>query len=128
MLWTSADLVAWRQRMGWSQVVAAAALETPLNTYTGWEQRRRHVNGLPGVVSVTCRLLEGQKMQEFELFGRIAELEEENAWLEEQMKSVYMFLREASESDTNLGFNAKMLHRELRSQRARRFDGKAKTR
>lgn len=55
MTWTRHDLIAWRERMGWTQEVAAHALETPLATYGSWERGRRSFHP---VVAVTCRLLE----------------------------------------------------------------------
>lgn len=84
-MWTSANLIAWRQRMGWSQVVAAVALETPLNTYTGWEQGRRHADGLPGIISIACRLLEERSMTPQELASvMLKELKRQSLYVQDE--------------------------------------------
>jgi DNA-binding transcriptional regulator YiaG len=52
---TAVQLADWRNRMGWTQAEAAAALNTPLGTYRGWEQGRHPA---PGMIDVVCRELE----------------------------------------------------------------------
>lgn len=40
-------LAAWRDRMGWTQREAAAALEVTLTTYQSWEAEKRFKDGTP---------------------------------------------------------------------------------
>ena len=51
-----ADLKAWRQRHGYDQPAAAAALRTPLGTYRNWEQGR---GPIPEIVGALCEALDG---------------------------------------------------------------------
>lgn len=52
---TADELKEWRYRMGWTQTEAAAALNTSVRTYQGWEQGRYPA---PGLIDVACRELE----------------------------------------------------------------------
>lgn len=52
---TADELWRWRERLGWTQAQAAAALNTPLGTYRGWEQGRYPA---PGLIDVACRKIE----------------------------------------------------------------------
>lgn len=55
---TADQLTEWRHRMGLTQAEAAAALNTPLGTYRGWEQGRHPA---PGLIDVACREIEQSK-------------------------------------------------------------------
>jgi transcriptional regulator with XRE-family HTH domain len=44
---TSADLLAWRKHMGYSQRTAAEALGVQLPTYQEWERGARFADGRP---------------------------------------------------------------------------------
>lgn len=55
---TADQLTKWRHRMSWTQAEAAAALNTPLGTYRGWEQGRFPA---PGLIDVACREIEQSK-------------------------------------------------------------------
>jgi DNA-binding transcriptional regulator YiaG len=55
---TADELKDWRHRMGWTQAEAAAALNTPIGTYQGWEQGRFPA---PGLIDVACREIEGAR-------------------------------------------------------------------
>ena len=63
-------------------------------------------------------------MQEYEMIGRIAELEDEVAWQEEQMANVWGFLRHASESDTDLGRSVRYFLKDLRDARTKHREHK----
>lgn len=49
----AAELKAWRERHCWTAVIAAAMLNTPFDTYRGWEKYRA-----PGVVRVAMETLD----------------------------------------------------------------------
>lgn len=67
-------------------------------------------------------------MEEYEMVGRIAELEDENAWLKGQMVKVWQFLTHASKSESHLGASAKNFQNDLRREMALRNDAKDKQR
>lgn len=52
---TPAELIAWRERLGLSELAAAKALGTPAGTYRNWEDGRRRI---PGAIAVLCRYIE----------------------------------------------------------------------
>lgn len=55
---TADELKELREWLGWTQEQMAAALNTPLGTYRGWEQGRYPA---PGLIDVACREIEGRK-------------------------------------------------------------------
>jgi hypothetical protein len=63
-------------------------------------------------------------MEEYELIGRISELEGEVAFLEEQMAQVWLFLRHASQSETELGRSCGNFFSDLRKDQAKHRDEK----
>jgi DNA-binding transcriptional regulator YiaG len=53
----AAELCAWRERHGWTSVVAAAMLNTPFDTYRGWEKPDARA---PGVTKLAMQQLDAQ--------------------------------------------------------------------
>lgn len=53
----AAELKGWRERHGWTAVVAAAMLNTPFDTYRGWEKTDSRA---PGVVKLAMQALDTQ--------------------------------------------------------------------
>ena len=55
---TSAELIAWQERLGLSQVEAARLLGMPVQSYRNLIKGRRHAANLPGTISRLCQYIE----------------------------------------------------------------------